>query len=442
MKPQSKNTEGRLDAGYLSGRAIILIGIAFLFPAFLFAVAVTDDTGGDLTYGSDVDTDGDDVTLTDTGGAGTDSNFVTFSGNVVTKDGLFTFTRRGDLTISGDLITKDSGDVSITDAAGAVSSTTTFSGKIDTEGGDFFFDRDGDLVMEDILDTTKGSNSGNVTILGTGDSTFDDIDVQHGTFTFNRTGDATFKGDIDSNQGDINVTGGDLVFEGDVSTNQGDFTVNSTGDITLDGDIQTNGGTVTITGTGTTTVNGDIEVGNNGELILDSGTLIVDPDSNVADGVDITFDGGTFNTNDSDITIDTLTLTDDSYVDLDTGTTSSVFEVDDVVWDDPTKFLYVLNYDFNSGVGVDDIVRFNVDLDNAAGLINQLVFIDPTGFAAGTYTAILDPNSTSGFEYIPGVILVPETPTIFTIALLGMVAGADFFRRRKIAVISEKTQQT
>ena len=222
-----------------------------------------------------------------------------------------------------------------------------------------------------------------------------------------------------------------ILLFGDISTNQGDFTVTSSGDITLNGDIQTNKGTVTISGTGTTTVVGDINVGNNGELILDSGTLIIDPGSNVASGVDITFGGGIFNTNDSNIIINTLTLTEDSFIDLDTGTTSSTITIDDVIWNDPSKSLTILNWNFNSPPDgtVDDHVIFGVDLDSQ-GLLGQLIFSNPVGFDPGIYTAIL--KSGTMFEYIPGVIIVPEASTVFSIALLGMVAVVDFFRRRKL----------
>lgn len=282
------DTEGLGTRGFFSAHTIIL-ATTFLFPLLLFAAPITDNTGADLTFGA-VNSKGDNITLTDSGNNGSDSNFVTFSGNLVTSGGLFTFNRQGNLTISGKLDVKTGGDVNITDPLGVtivILSTTTITGDVKTEGGNFVFDRTGDLILGGKLETKFGANSGDISISGTGDATFGgDINVEEGDFTFNRNGDATFNKKIESKNGDISISGADLTFNKDIKTDKG---------------------VITITGAGTTIINANILLGNSGEFILDSGSLIVDPSSNVNLGIDMTFAGGTLSTSDINFTINTLT---------------------------------------------------------------------------------------------------------------------------------------
>ncbi len=77
-----------------------------------------------------------------------------------------------------------------------------------------------------------------------------------------------------------------------------------------------------------------------------------------------------------------------------------------------------------------DHVIFNVDLDTGGeGVLSQLLFQNPVGFDPGLYTAIL--KSGTLYEYIPGVA-VPEASTVFSIGLLVLAAGGDFYRRKKL----------
>jgi autotransporter-associated beta strand protein len=118
-----------------------------------------------------------------------------------------------------------------------------------------------------------------------------------------------------------NASAGNIIVTGAVDTNTKTLTVTGGEDTTISGLISNTGG-ITKTGAGTLTLS---NTGNSftGDLLVSGGTLLLGASGVLPDATaDMTLGGGTFDTGGFDETLATLTLTDNSTIDLGSGSDS------------------------------------------------------------------------------------------------------------------------
>lgn len=195
-------------------------------------------------------------------------------------------------------------------------------------------------------------------------------------------------------------------------------------------------GTFTKTGGGDTL----LKIGLDATTALDlqgSGSFILNTSNLVGDSTPIKMAGATFKTGGNDDTVGTLTLSNNSYLDLGGvntyGTDNSVLHFADSstkAWNSST--LYILNWTGKDTVGTPtpgslDEVYFG---SSASGLtsdqVNQIIFVNPYIYSWGTqYVGNLPAIILPTGEVVPRII--PETRTVVLTSLLGLVG---LFRER------------
>jgi autotransporter-associated beta strand protein len=222
------------------------------------------------------------------------------------------------------------------------------------------------------------------------------------------------------------------------------FTVN--GVINGSGALTTTGsgsGSVVLKGnntfTGATTVSsGTLDAGAAGALgatsgvaVNSGGTLLLSGTGDrIGNTVPIDLAGGTFNTAGLSETVGVLTLSVSSTLDLATGASVINFgNSSGAAWGGGT--LAIENWSGLAAGGGTDQVFFGTSASGlTSGQLSQISFINPAGFAAGTYPAGILSNG----EIVP----IPEPSTV----LVGVaLAGLAFLRERRKADTQRRVQR-
>lgn len=175
-------------------------------------------------------------------------------------------------------------------------------------------------------------------------------------------------------------------------------------------------GTLTKTGSGKTFLARSIHTIQSHILRLEAGTLYSATDHQIDDDTALHFAGGTWNTGGFSETVGSLLLADTSIIDLGNGNStlqfadSSHLEAD---WNS-TATLMIDNWsgDYLQRGGTDQIVFASAGL--TASQLNQIVFRNPMGIPAGSYTAAFSGNEIIPFTYSS----IPEPLTCFWIAVI------------------------
>jgi autotransporter-associated beta strand protein len=221
------------------------------------------------------------------------------------------------------------------------------------------------------------------------------------------------------------------------NTSNRTLTIAGTGHTTISGAI-TNGpstaSNLTKTGSGTLTLTGNIANTYSGNTLISAGTVILDKTAGtnaiagnitiqsagtlllaeshqINNSSNLTLAGGIFGTQGNSEALGTLTLNATSTIDLGHG--SSILQFANstfTVWQ-PSAQLQIQNWSgLTTGGGTDQIYFGNSNTGLNASKLGQIQFINPAGFAPGTYGAKI----LSTGEVVP----VPEPASILTAALL------------------------
>ena len=225
----------------------------------------------------------------------------------------------------------------------------------------------------------------------------------------------------------LTVTGAnDTDISAVISGTGGALVKSGTGTLTLDGSASN-------TYTGTTTVSaGELVLDKSasataiaGNIQLDGGTLSLNADNQISDSSSIVLNGGAFNTGGNSDTVDTLTLSSNSSIDLGSG--SSVLSFADssgISWVGGSVLsINNWNGNFFIGGGTDQVFFGSTSGGLTSSQVSQIRFVNPNG-QAGTYGAFM----LSSGEIVP----VPEPSTYIIGGLLGaLIVLHIFYRKRK-----------
>ena len=195
-----------------------------------------------------------------------------------------------------------------------------------------------------------------------------------------------------------------------------------------------NTGNINIEGGGTVKVSGDVR--RVPTININDGTLQLGDNNVIRNNVDINLGGGTIDTNDFNERVGTLTLSASSTIEL--GGATSVLQFANSsgeAWD-PGAILSINGWDGSpTGGGSDQVIFRNNTSSLTTGQLSQIRFLNPTGFAPGTYTAKILANG----EIVPDILAVPEPSTVIIGSLLVLVGLGDVYRRyRKSRVEAEE----
>ncbi|MEM6886299.1 MAG: autotransporter-associated beta strand repeat-containing protein, partial [Verrucomicrobiota bacterium] len=186
--------------------------------------------------------------------------------------------------------------------------------------------------------------------------------------------------------------GGSLTFSAAGSldlSDTGGVNLNITGsnDVAINSTISGTGGSVTKGGAGTTTLSGSNTF--TGPLVINAGTLLLGSNNVVTDSVATRLNGGTLDTGGNSDTLGTLTLSSNSTIDLNTG--SSVLRFADsnsIAWTGSAT-LQISNWSgiLQTGGGSDQLFFGNSASGLTAAQVGQIQFLNPAGLAPGIYDA-------------------------------------------------------
>jgi autotransporter-associated beta strand protein len=240
-------------------------------------------------------------------------------------------------------------------------------------------------------------------------------------------GDATLKGGfIDGGVGVGSsgklVVGGNIVSDGTVLWGNPDITMNpTTGTKTVDGSAPLYGvGVFTKTGAGTVQLNQEISAQT---VVISQGTLLLGNNNRINDDAAVWLSGGTFATGGYSEKVGQLSLKADSVIDFGSG--SSVLRFDDssaIAWTANT--ITVANWTGSIfGGGTDQLIFGSSSSALGGSQLAKILFSDPYGLPAGTYSAIILPTG----EVVP----IPEPATVAVV--LFMAGGLACRERRQLA---------
>ncbi len=211
------------------------------------------------------------------------------------------------------------------------------------------------------------------------------------------------------------TAGGSLTFSSagtlDLSDSGGvNLKITGSNDVTINSVISGAGGSLTKDGTGTATLAGTNTF--TGPLDINSGTLLLGNSNVIADTVATTLNGGTLDTGGNSDTLNTLTLSSNSTIDLNTG--SSVLRFADssgIAWTGSTT-LIISNWSgtLQTGGGVDQLFFGNTAGGLTAGQVGQIQFLNPLGLAPGLY----DAKILASGEIVP----LPEAEAVIALLVL------------------------
>ncbi len=201
-----------------------------------------------------------------------------------------------------------------------------------------------------------------------------------------------------------------------VDTNSNDIVFNTA--------LTSSGGSFTKLGAGTLTFNAANTY--DGATIITQGAVKLGDNERIADTSDVDFNGGTLNTVGKSETVQGLSLSDDSSIDLGAG--ASILTFTQVGTIDTGKQLMILGWSGSvDGGGTDQLYVTNSASLSALELAS-FHFVDPTGFGSGVY----DAAQLSSGEVV-AVALVPE-PASMSFLMLGGMALCRRRRRRQKAI--------
>jgi autotransporter-associated beta strand protein len=254
-------------------------------------------------------------------------------------------------------------------------------------------------------------------------------------------GNATVAGNIDLSGGtrNFNVESGAVTVGLNVSASFSDGNLNKTGAGTMELSGQNFHAATTVT-SGTlqsdvgslVNVTGDITVNSGGTLLLSGNGR------HIGANVNTNLNGGTFNTggfsepNTAGLTIGALTLQASSLIDL--GNAASIINFADSSSKTWTGIVSILDWSGTPvvGGGTDQLIFGTNTLSGGitAAQLTEIQFVNPDGFAAGTYNAIFDPSNLS--EILPGTLIVVPEPGTWVAGVL--LASSLVLLRRKSRV--------
>jgi autotransporter-associated beta strand protein len=330
---------------------------------------------------------------------------VEINGNL-TLEGSSMIGNGGTLQVSGDLnydstTLTSSPNITLTPAAGTTSTISISSAATSISGVGEFTVNGGSSVSTVQLDNNLSATG---------------LTITEGDLSM--AGNVTVSGDVTLTGGSLTDNGGGLTVSGDITSNgttlsgTPDITVNNSGAAAVNGSTALSGvGTFTKTGGGTLTVNQDV---NAATISLNQGTLLLGA-SNVLGGSVALAGGSLALASGISETVGTLTLSSSSTISFGGGDESLTFSGASS-WTGGTQ-LTITNYD-DSG-SADDQLFFTGSL--SAAQLSQIKFVNPGGFATGSYDAQI-----IGGRVTP-VNVIPEPSTWIAMILIGFVVA---FRER------------
>jgi autotransporter-associated beta strand protein len=185
------------------------------------------------------------------------------------------------------------------------------------------------------------------------------------------------------------------------------------GSSTYSGATTVNNGTLSISGT----LNGTSAVNING------GVLEIGADERLSNSASVIMSGGTLRTAGFTESLGTLTLSGPATIDLGSGaSTLDFFDSSSLSW---TGSLSIMNWSGSTeGGGIDQLLFGNSDTALRADQIAMIHFVDPAGFAPGTYDATILINGE--------VVAVPEpTSAMMLCSGLGLLLAFRSAKRRR-----------
>ncbi|HIL71336.1 MAG TPA: hypothetical protein EYG38_15980, partial [Verrucomicrobia bacterium] len=330
---------------------------------------------------------------------------VEINGNL-TLEGSSLIGNGGTLQVSGDLTydsttLTSSPNITLTPAAGTTSTISISSAATSISGVGEFTVNGGSSVSTVQLDNNLSATG---------------LTITEGDLSM--AGNVTVSGDVTLTGGSLTDNGGGLTVSGDITSNgttlsgTPDITVNNSGAAAVNGSTALSGvGTFTKTGGGTLTVNQDV---NAATISLNQGTLLLGA-SDVLGGSVALAGGSLALASGISETVGTLTLSSSSTISFGGGDESLTFSGASS-WTGGTQ-LTITNYD-DSG-SADDQLFFTGSL--SAAQLSQIKFVNPGGFATGSYDAQI-----IGGRVTP-VNVIPEPSTWIAMILIGFVVA---FRER------------
>jgi len=194
---------------------------------------------------------------------------------------------------------------------------------------------------------------------------------------------------------------------------------------TYTGPTVVNAGRLTLAKTGgATAATGSITVGDN----TGSDFLSLGGSNQIYDGAPITLNGGTLEAADNSDSVGMLTLSNNSAIDLGSGSSSILAFADSsaMTWN-PAAILNILNWSGSPTGGGSEQIKFDSANTALTGpQLAQIFFVNPSGFDPGTYPATFSNDN-------PGELIPAAVPEPGCIALLGGGATMTLLRRRRIA---------
>jgi len=180
-------------------------------------------------------------------------------------------------------------------------------------------------------------------------------------------------------------------------------------------------------GAGTMSISGSVTTGSDpaaDRVRITAGTLLWSASNIVGDSTPIDLNGGTLATGGRNDTVGTLTLSDNSVVNLDGGDSVFEFQASDTMTWVSGKSLVIEGWDGLDTGGGNDQLRFGSPTGLSSGQLAQITFLNPVGFSPGSYGGALLPSG----ELVP--VAVPE-PTSVAAALI-LISTIGWRERRRV----------
>ena len=310
-------------------------------------------------------------------------------------------------------------------------------------------DSDGDLAELGTGKTISITTDLTVTITGSDGITVKTLTFDNADAAYTIAGSKLIIDGAGNSTSNLNVESGSHIISANIvlSANT-NFNISGSTSLTVSGDIETTAnkgltktgaGTLTLTGqntyTGGTTISaGTININRSGGNALNDitgghnitinsgGTLLLGSADQINNNNQMTLDGGTFNTGGFNESLNKLTLSSTSTIDLGSGASVLTFNSTTENWAGGN--LNITNWSGSiSGGGTDQLFFGSNSNGINSNRLAQIRFVNPAGFATGTYGAI---QLNSG-EIVP----IPEPSAMIGAGLLSGLIIMDILRRRK-----------
>ncbi len=224
----------------------------------------------------------------------------------------------------------------------------------------------------------------------------------------------TFSCIISNTAGITKVGPGTLVLSG--------TTANTYGSTSANGNTTVSGGTLKLAKTaGVTAVA-------NGTLTVNSGSiLLLGASDQIANTVPFVLNGGTFQTAGFNEQLGTLKVTANSVIDLGSGSSVIQFAASSgQAWTAGTT-LTISNWNGSiTGGGAEKVVFGSNGSGLAASQVNQVRFVNPPGFPAGSYAAtILSTGEIVPLTQRPAITIQPTNQTVLAGSSVSLSVGAN-----------------